>query len=85
MFKVTVSIRSNLKGLSVLQEMEDYLREKYEIVEICIIYPCGKKYKIDRTRKSTSSSMRNSLYTATDYIEQNNEPVNVVYTTNFLL
>lgn len=88
MFKVTVSICSNLEGLRVLQEMEEYLRGKYEIVDICIIYPCGKKCKVCRTQKSYSDSISNSVYTATDYISQSIEPdvpVNVVYTTNFLL
>lgn len=84
MFKVTVSICSNLKGLKVLQEMEYYLRERYEIIDICIIYPCGKKYKIPRAKKSSSDYIRNSVYTATDYIQESNQPVDVVYTNFFL-
>ncbi|EQK41295.1 hypothetical protein C672_3036 [[Clostridium] bifermentans ATCC 638] len=80
MFKVTVSICSNQRGLRNLQEFENYLRKKYNIINICITYPCRKK-----GYRNIDNSIQNATYGASDYIQPTGEPVNLVYTVNFLL
>lgn len=43
-----------------------------------------RNIKYPEQKKSSSDSIRNSVYTATDYIQESNQPVDVVYTNFFL-
>lgn len=84
MFKVTVSICSNQEGLRTLREFEYYLREKYKIINICIVYPCRKKgyiKKACKNKRTSDNSIQNATYGANS-IQQTGEPVNLIYTVD---